>query len=183
MAELKPGVPLLAPDDPALVDLDANATPPANLYRALAHRPELLAAWLAFAGALRSECALARALRELVILRSAALAGARYVWSDHVPMALSAGVRQEQVEALGDWRAATVFARDERAALALADELARGALAGEQTLAELSACFTPGERVELALTAGFYAMVPRVLSSLRVPLPDRELTVPFPSAR
>ncbi|HUB76607.1 MAG TPA: carboxymuconolactone decarboxylase family protein [Solirubrobacteraceae bacterium] len=180
MRARQPGVPLVDPRDPALAALAARGIPAASLYRALGHRPELLAAWLEFAAALRAECMLPRALRELVILRSAVLAGARYVWSDHVPMASDAGVRHAQIAALGNWRASTVFDAGERAALGLADELAAGPAAGDRALRELGERFTPAERVELVLTAAFYAMVPRVLSGLRVPLPDRPPAVPFP---
>jgi alkylhydroperoxidase family enzyme len=169
------GVPLVAADDPTMHVLAEGGVEPAKLYRALAHRPELLDAWLAFAAALRSDCATSRALRELVILRSAQLTGGRYIWSDHVPMALAAGVPLEQVEALERWQSASVFA--------FAEELALSAAASEPTLTALAEHFTVPERVELALTAGFYAMVPRVLDALQVPLPDREPgPVPFPQS-
>jgi alkylhydroperoxidase family enzyme len=174
MSEPSAGVPLLAADDPLLLALRERGVEPAKLYRALAHCPALLDAWLAFAGAVRGECTLPRGLRELVILRSAQLTGGRYIWSDHVPMALNAGVPLEQLQALEHWQSASLFAPDERAALAFADELALSAAPGEATLVTLAAHFSAAERVELALTAGFYAMVPRVLASLRVPLPDRE---------
>ncbi|HEY1777246.1 MAG TPA: carboxymuconolactone decarboxylase family protein [Solirubrobacteraceae bacterium] len=181
MSETAAGVPLVAPDDPTLLALRQVGVEPAKLYRALAHRPELLNAWLEFAGVLRRECATPRGLRELMILRSAALTGARYIWSDHVPMALAAGVRRQQLEALEHWQSASVFTAAERAALAFAGELALSAAVSESTLTALAQHFSVPERVELALTAGFYAMVPRVLASLQVPLPDREPgPVPFP---
>lgn len=39
---------------------------------------------------------------------------------------------------------------------------------------ELTQHFTDAERVELVLTAGFYAMVPRVLDACRVPIEGTE---------
>ncbi len=42
-----------------------------NLYRSLAHTPQLLEAWIDWALALRAQCTTSRALRELMILRTA----------------------------------------------------------------------------------------------------------------
>ena len=39
---------------------------------------------------------------------------------------------------------------------------------------EVAAHFTAQEKVELVLTAGFYAMVPRVLDACRVPVEGTE---------
>jgi len=36
----------------------------------------------------------------------------------------------------------------------------------------------PSEIIELALTAGFYAMVPRVLNALKVPIEEETLHAP-----
>jgi alkylhydroperoxidase family enzyme len=44
--------------------------------------------------------------------------------------------------------------------------------------AELANHFTSSEVIELALTAGFYAMVPRVLNALKVPIEDETLNDP-----
>jgi alkylhydroperoxidase family enzyme len=44
--------------------------------------------------------------------------------------------------------------------------------------AELSKHFNSSEVIELALTAGFYAMVPRVLNALKVPIEEETLHAP-----
>jgi alkylhydroperoxidase family enzyme len=44
--------------------------------------------------------------------------------------------------------------------------------------AELAKHFSPSEIIELALTAGFYAMVPRVLNALKVPIEEETLHGP-----
>jgi alkylhydroperoxidase family enzyme len=43
----------------------------------------------------------------------------------------------------------------------------------DAVLARLEDHFDPKERVELILTAGMYAMVPRVVDALRLPLPEQ----------
>ena len=61
--------------------------------------------------------------------------------------------------------------------------LAWQARATDEALPAFDDHFPAAERVELAVTVGFYAMVPRVLAALRVLLPERDdLAVPFPES-
>jgi hypothetical protein len=52
----------------------------------------------------------------------------------------------------------------------------------DETIDELERHFDHAQRVELTVTAAFYAMVPRILDALRVPVegkePDRDLPKP-----
>jgi len=75
-----------------------------NLYRVLAWSPELVRAWAAFAWSLRFEMNASRRLRELLIIRIAALLNANYEYEHHVLMAFDEGVTDEQVAALSEWR-------------------------------------------------------------------------------
>jgi 4-carboxymuconolactone decarboxylase len=137
---------------------------PIALYRVLAHSPALLRAYAGLARGLRYEAALPRALRELVILRTAQLTGSDYEWSHHVGMARHAGVRDEQIRALARWRDDDAFDARERAALRCAEEMDALAL-GEEAFAELRAAFAPGEVVELILLTAFYQAVARMLQA------------------
>ena len=165
---IPPTVPLndLTPEQIAVLDrVGAGVT---NLYRALVNRLPLFEAWVSFAWTLREEAVTGRALRELMILRCAQLAGAGYQWADHIPMALAAGVDAARIDALHAWMSSGLFDETERIALAFTDEMVNGAVTDE-TLARLRHRFSPAEIVELTMTAGFYVMVPRVLDALRVP--------------
>jgi alkylhydroperoxidase family enzyme len=124
-----------------------------------------------FAWTLRDGCRTPRGVRELLILRGAQLFGSEYEWTHHVRMARAAGVTEEQLEELARWRESGAFTPPERAALALAEASMEGPVPDEVD-AELARHFDDAERVELALTAAFYAMVPRVLEALRVPLEE-----------
>src|SRR5580704_13069030 len=95
-----------------------------NLYRVLAWSPELARAWAAFAWSLRFEMHASRRLRELLIMRIAALLNAKYEYEHHLLMALDEGVTKEQVAALSEWRASDSFDETDRVVLALADDLA-----------------------------------------------------------
>lgn len=145
--------------------------PGVNLYRALAHAPRLLGAWIDFAWTLREECETPRPLRELMILRTAQRALSQYEWNQHRLMAAEAGVDEHQVAELPMWRTSPAFTDAERAALALTDALAEGYVP-DQVNAALGEHFDEKARVELTLTAAFYCAVPRLLDALRVPVEE-----------
>ena len=145
--------------------------PGVNLYRALAHAPGLLRAWIDFAWALREHCDTPRRLRELVILRTAQCMLSQYEWTQHRFMAAEAGVDEHQVAELAMWRTSPAFTDAERAALALTDALVDGHVPDEVN-ATIDEHFGPQARVELTLTAAFYCAVPRLLDGLRVPVEE-----------
>lgn len=145
---------------------------PPNLYRALGNQPKLVAAWTEFANAIRHDSRTPRALRELMILRAAQLQRSEYEWAAHLRMARKAGVREQQIAALGNRRASGEFDAREKAALALAQAVTRGEVS-DALHAEVSRHFGHAEYVELCLTASFYCMVARMIDALRVELdPD-----------
>ena len=144
---------------------------PVNLYRALGNHAPLTAAWTEFANAIRHESRTPRALRELMILRTAQIARSEYEWAHHLRMARKAGVSEAKIAALPGWRSAAEFDAKERAALALTE----GVMAcdvSDAVHAEAKKHFSDAEFVELSLTAGFYAMVSRMLDAMRVELDD-----------
>ena len=140
-----------------------------NLYRILAAAPPLLEAWVHFAWTLRAEASTERGLRELVILRVAQLTHAEYEWAAHRRYALTFGVTEAQVEALDDWRTGP-FSSQERAVLAMADELTTDIALSDSCLAGLHEHFSAEDIVGLVLTAAFYSCVSRTVNGLRVPL-------------
>ena len=142
---------------------------PPNLYRALGNHPTLLAAWTEFAKALRHDTRTPRALRELMILRSAQIVRSEYEWAQHLPMARKAGVREAQISALPAWQASPEFDAREKAALALAEDVTRGTVS-DKVYEEALRHFDRAEYVELAMVPAFYAMVARMLDAMGVEL-------------
>ncbi len=144
---------------------------PVNLYRALGNHPALVAAWTEFANAIRHDSRTPRSLRELMILRVGQLARSEYEWAHHLRMARKAGVREAQIAALADWRGSGEFDAAEKAALALAEAVAACRVTDE-VHAEVKRHFDDAQFIELSLTAGFYALVVRMLDALRVELDE-----------
>jgi AhpD family alkylhydroperoxidase len=63
-----------------------------HLYRMLLHTPPVATGWLRYLTAIRQECSLPGALRELVIIRVALLNGAQYEADQHAPIARAEGL-------------------------------------------------------------------------------------------
>ena len=170
----------MQPDDPALkamfAEVRARGIEVPNVYRTLGHAPAMLRAWLDMAWPIRLNAKTSRALRELVILRAAQVAGVDYEWAHHVQMALAAGVPQAQIDALAGASASPHFSAAERAAIRMAEEVTRGPGASAEGMAELARHYEPDEQVELVLTASFYACVGRFLTSFAVELEPKYKT-------
>jgi AhpD family alkylhydroperoxidase len=144
---------------------------PVNLYRALGNHPALVAAWTEFANSIRHDSRTPRALRELMILRVAQVVHSEYEWAHHLRMARKAGVREAQIAALARWRESPEFDAREKAALEFAEAVSRCDVS-DAVHAAVRKHFGDAEYVELAVTAGFYAMVARVLDALRVTMDE-----------
>jgi 4-carboxymuconolactone decarboxylase len=145
-------------------------TPP-NLYRCLGNHPKLVAAWTEFSKMLRHDTRTPRALRELVILRGGQLMRSEYEWAQHVVMARKAGVREQQIAELADWRTSSEFDSREKAAIALGEAVTQGRVP-DDVYAEARRHFDEHDYVELAAVAAFYAMVGRMLDAMGVQLED-----------
>jgi alkylhydroperoxidase family enzyme len=161
------------PDDIA-AQVESLGAKQVNLYRCLAHAPDLLRAWIDFAWALRGNSSTSRQLRELMILRTATLHHSPYEWHQHRRMAAEAGVTDSEIAELEMWRTSRAFGTETRAALAFTDAIVAGEVPDEIS-DELSAHFDLAQRIELTVTAAFYSMVPRVLEALGVEIEDEEI--------
>ena len=165
--------------DPALQQrLEELWGKPVNLYCALGNHPALTAAWTEFANAIRHHSRTPRALREIMILRTAQVAHSEYEWAHHLRMARKAEVSEAKIAALAGWRTSKAFDPKERAALALT-EAVMACNVTDAVHAEVQQHFSDAEFVELSLTAGFYAMVSRMLDAMRVEM-DPDVRDHFP---
>jgi AhpD family alkylhydroperoxidase len=162
----------LVPDDglddaaaEAFAPFQREGRKPIALYRALAHVSALLRSYSIFARSLRHDAVTERRLRELVILRTAQLTRSAYEWSHHVPMAVAAGVTDEQLAALAGWRESTAFDEHERAALLCTDEVHAIGVT-DDTFGELERLLGRSGALEIVLTASFYQSVARTIQAL-----------------
>jgi 4-carboxymuconolactone decarboxylase len=111
-------------------------------------------------------------LRELAILRNARVCNSLYEYTQHVPIAKSVGVNEEQLRGVDNWEAAQCFSELERLVLRFTDEVARNVKGTKATLDALKQHLGPGEIVELIMAIGFWGMVARILETTEVELED-----------
>lgn len=147
-----------------------------HLYAMLLHSGPVAEGWLRYLTAIRHECALPGALRELVIMRVAHLNGAPYEAEQHAPIALKEGMTQAQLDALANWQGSDAFDDTQRAVLAYCDAMTREVHVPAPVFAEVRRLLEPRDLVELTATIGAYNMVSRFLEAMEIdardPLPE-----------
>jgi 4-carboxymuconolactone decarboxylase len=154
---------------------------PIALYRVLAHSPQMLRAYAGLARGLRYEAQTPRALRELLILRTAQLTDSRYEWAHHRKMAHDAGVSDAKVAALGGWRESDLFDETERAALDAVEGIHAVAL-DDAAFAALERAVGAEATIEVVLLASFYECVARMIQALGLEVePAYELWLHVPA--
>ena len=143
-----------------------------HLYAMLLHSGPVAEGWLCYLTAIRHECTLPGALRELVIMRIAQLNGAAYEAEQHAPIALREGVTQAQIDALGRWPESDRFDADQRAVLAYCDAMTRTVHVPDEVFAAVRRALDNRRLVELTATVGAYNMVSRFLEAMRIDARD-----------
>lgn len=139
-----------------------------DLYKVLLHSPALMEGWLSLFTAIRQKAKLGGRYRELAIMRVAVLNGASYEYEAHLPFALKEGATAEQIAALKDWRASTLFGAAERAVLAYTDAMTRDIQVPDALFAEVQQHFDAQDLVELTATIAGYNLVSRFLEAMQV---------------
>jgi alkylhydroperoxidase family enzyme len=140
-----------------------------NIFRMWANAPDCFVSGMRFGGNILSRQKLGADLRELVILLVARTEGGTYEWVQHVPIALAAGCKQAQIDALEQSKFdAPVFRDKEKVLLKFSSEVIRDVRASEATLKQAQKHFSPQEIVEIILTCGFYMTMARMTETTGV---------------
>ncbi|MFC1917986.1 carboxymuconolactone decarboxylase family protein [Chloroflexota bacterium] len=147
-----------------------------NLWRTAAHAPATLLHFIRMGNALLSKTRLDPCLRELAILRVAAILDCEYERRSHVILGRDVGITEAKLKAVSDWTNSDVFNEIERVMLGFTDEVAQNARVDDKTFSRLSEHLDEGMMVELAETIGFYGMIARVLLPFQVDLDTEEPT-------
>jgi 4-carboxymuconolactone decarboxylase len=138
-----------------------------NIHRMMAGAPTCLRGYLSLGSAILRKQALDSRLRELAILRVAALSPSSYERTQHVPIAKACGATDADISAIEGGDPSRLYPR---AALVLrfTDECVRDVRVSDATFEEAKKLFSPREITELTLTIGFYMMTARFLETLAV---------------
>jgi alkylhydroperoxidase family enzyme len=154
--------------DPTQRDLLEGDARRLNIFRTLVRHPGLFRKWLPFGGKLLAGGKLAPRDRELVILRTAFRCRARYEWAQHVAIARTAGLTDDEIARVAAGPDAPGWSTDDAALLRAVDELHDDHAIGDATWSALAARYDTRQLIELPMLAGHYAMLAGVLNSLGV---------------
>jgi 4-carboxymuconolactone decarboxylase len=154
---------------------EPDAPPMPIVLEMFAHHLPLSAAWLPFTEMLAGGDSLLRPeQRELLILRVAWRTSSGYEWAQHSRMGADAGLTDEQIAAITDGPAATVWTPLERTLLTAVDEIVDEHVVSDTSWTALAAHFAPAEIFELLFLIGGYLCLAGVLNSIGLlgPLPE-----------
>jgi 4-carboxymuconolactone decarboxylase len=141
-----------------------------HIFRTLVRHPKLYRRWLPFAGRLLQGSALADRDRELVILRVASRCRATYEWGQHVGIARTAGLTDDEIRRTAATSLDPGWPAADAALLRAVDELQDEHRIDDATWAELTTRFGDEQLIEITMLAGAYAMLAGTLNSLGVQL-------------
>ena len=142
--------------------------PDLNIFATLARHPRLLKRWSAFGGTLLYGGELPGRERELLIVRTAWNCRADYEWGQHHPIALDAGLAEEEVQRVPAGPEDPGWSEQDAVLLRAADELHDVARIGDDTWRSLAATWSELQLIELCMVVGQYHLVAFTLNSLGV---------------
>jgi uncharacterized peroxidase-related enzyme len=132
--------------------LAARAGKVPNIFAAMAHRPEVLNAFLPLYKAVINEGSIEDKYKELAYLRTSMVNGCEYCTRAHIASSKRGGVTAEQVAALPFYSRSSLFDEKEKATILYADRVTRGAAAVRASqLQELRKFYDEAQIVELTL--------------------------------
>jgi 4-carboxymuconolactone decarboxylase len=145
-----------------------------NIFKTLAHHPELMRRWLVFGNHILGKSTLAPRERELVILRIGYLCQAGYEWGQHVLIARQAGMSDEEICSAKTGPDTPGLSQLDRLLLQATDELHGDAHVADATWQGLTQLLTTQQLMDLVFTVGQYNLVSMALNTFGVQ-PDEGL--------
>ncbi len=140
-----------------------------NMFRVMAHRPEIFATMQAHFGAVLNTGTVSTKLKELIIVRTSQVNDTPYCLASHTILARSLGWSDDQLAHLAEWQQRQDFTPAEKAALRLAETVTRDAHAvTDEQFSELRHYYSEGEVVELLCAIGLFNYFNRFNNALRM---------------
>jgi uncharacterized peroxidase-related enzyme len=123
-----------------------------NMFAAMAHRPEVLKAFIPLYSAIANQGTVEAKYKELAYLRASMVNACEYCSRAHIASSKRAGVTPEQIAALPFYKRSPLFDEKEKATILYADRVTRGATTIRlPELEEIRKYFDEGQVVELTL--------------------------------
>lgn len=147
-------------------------TGPPAIFTTLGRHPRLFRAWLLYSAHLMPFGTLPRRDAELVILRVAWQCSAAYEWWHHVPLALRAGLRPDEIAAAAGKPPAVGLSERQRVLAAVTDELLAQQALSDDTWQAARRALTEREVIELCLLIGHYQGLASAIGGLGIQVED-----------
>jgi uncharacterized peroxidase-related enzyme len=141
-----------------------------NVFRAMAHNPEMLQAFLGLNATL-PKTKLDGKLRELAYIKTSELNGCDYCLHHHRALGKKAGLNDRQVAETAQCETSDAYDELQRDVMRYAEEVTRHINVSDALFARIRAAFSDREIVELAMTVGIANFTNRVTETLRMDLP------------
>jgi uncharacterized peroxidase-related enzyme len=140
-----------------------------NMFRVMAHRPEIFATMMAHFSAVLNTGSVSTKLKELIIVRTSQVNDTPYCLASHTILARGLGWSDDQLAHLADWPLRDDFSAAEKAALRLAETVTLDARAvTDEQFAELRSFYSEGEIVELLCAIGLFNYFNRFNNALQM---------------
>ena len=140
-----------------------------NMFRVMAHRPEIFTTMMAHFGAVLTTGTVPTKLKELIIVRTSQVNATPYCLASHTILAKGLGWTEEQLDHLADWPERDDFTFAEKVALRLAETVTRDANSvSDEQFAELRGFYSEGEIVELLCAIGLFNYFNRFNNALKM---------------
>ena len=152
--------------------------PSSNILGIFSWHPALAKAWFTFNNHL-FHSTLSTRDRELVTVRIAWLRRGEYEWAQHVRMAKSAGLSDEEVDAIIAGPDSPVWGPRDAALLRSVDEIAADHYVSDETWKRLAEDFDRQQLMDLVFTIGAYDLLAMAFNTFGLEL-DPGLPVPAP---
>ncbi len=143
-----------------------------NIFKVLAHHPNLVRRWTPFAGHILSKQTLPFRDRELLILRIGWLNQAEYEFAQHELIARRGGLGDADIERIKAGPKAAGWSEHEAALMQAADDLYENSAVSDATWGTLAKKYSTEQLMDAVFTVGQYNMVSWALNSFGVPLDD-----------
>jgi uncharacterized peroxidase-related enzyme len=141
-----------------------------NVFRAMAHNPDMLEAFLALNATL-PRTQLNGKLRELAYIKTSELNECDYCLHHHRALGKKAGLNDRQATETAQGETSDAYDELERDVMRYAEEVTRHINVSDELLGRLKKKLSDREIVELAMTVGIANFTNRVTETLRLELP------------
>ena len=143
-----------------------------NIFKTLAHHPDLARRWLVFGNHILGKSTLPPRDREMLILRIGYLCQAGYEWGQHVEISRALNMSDDEIRLCKSGPDTAGISELDEALLRAVDELHSDAHMSDQTWAKLAKHYNTQQMMDVVFTVGQYNLVSMALNSFGVQLDD-----------